>query len=170
MGKLGFALGTLAGMAINMANARERKAFELNERGVLIAERGDPNTALKYFYEAERLMPTNRELKRTIETNIRICKKECEQYNEKVRIPSRNNVNPELNNELKRCPICNLAVNKKAEKCHRCGHKFYFISNLSSKNSKNYSKLPNTNLKRCPQCNLAVHINAKKCFRCGHRF
>ena len=51
-----------------IAGERNRRAFELNERGVLIAERGDPVRALDYFYEVERLMPTNEELRRTIQT------------------------------------------------------------------------------------------------------
>ncbi|WP_405308801.1 hypothetical protein [Methanobrevibacter sp.] len=37
MGKLGFALGALAGIAINMANAKETRAYELNELGIILA-------------------------------------------------------------------------------------------------------------------------------------
>lgn len=38
MGKLSFALGALAaGIAINMANAREARAYELNELGIRLA-------------------------------------------------------------------------------------------------------------------------------------
>ena len=76
MGRLlNVALGATLGMA-KIAGERNRRAFELNEREVLIAERGDPVTALDYFYEAERLMPTNEELRRTIQTNIRITENE----------------------------------------------------------------------------------------------
>ena len=76
MGRLlNVALGATLGMA-KIAGERNRRAFELNERGVLIAERGDPVRALDYFYEAERLMPTNEELRSTIQTNIRITEDE----------------------------------------------------------------------------------------------
>lgn len=70
MGFLNTALGAVAGMA-QIAGERNQRAFELNQRGVMFAERGDLARALDYFYEAERMMPLNEELRNVIQTNIR---------------------------------------------------------------------------------------------------
>ena len=70
MSKLGFALGTLAGMAINAANAREARAYELNEIGIRLANDYRYRKALEYFLEANELMPNNQ----YILNNIQICR------------------------------------------------------------------------------------------------
>lgn len=77
MGKLGFALGALAGMAINIANAREARACELNELGIRLANEYHYNGALNYFLEANELMPNNQD----ILNNIQICREALREIN-----------------------------------------------------------------------------------------
>ena len=75
MGFLNLALGAVAGMA-QIAGERNQRAFQLNQRGVSMANRGNLSGALNCFYEAERMMPPNEELRRTIQANIRQCERE----------------------------------------------------------------------------------------------
>lgn len=81
MGKLGFALGTLAGMAISMANAREVRACELNELGIRLANQHHFNDALNYFSEANELMPNNE----IILNNIQLCRRALYKSQNEVR-------------------------------------------------------------------------------------
>ena len=76
MGKLfNAAVGATVGMA-KMAGERNRRAYELNNMGVSIAERGDKIRGLDYLYEAESLMPSDEELRRAIRINIRRIERE----------------------------------------------------------------------------------------------
>ena len=77
MRKLGFALGTLAGMAMSAANERERRAYELNELGIRLANEYHYNEALNYFLEANELMPNNQD----ILNNIQICREALREIN-----------------------------------------------------------------------------------------
>ena len=81
MGKLGFALGTLAGMAINMANARQRRAYELNEHGIYLCNNFRYNEALDYFLEASSLLPDNMDIK----NNISICREALNESRRQLR-------------------------------------------------------------------------------------
>lgn len=81
MKKLGFALGALAGIAINMANAREARAYELNELAIRLANQHHFNDALNYLFEANELMPNNE----IILNNIQLCRRALYKSQNEVR-------------------------------------------------------------------------------------
>jgi RNA polymerase subunit RPABC4/transcription elongation factor Spt4 len=57
------------------------------------------------------------------------------------------------------CPNCNLVVDKNAEFCPACGHKF---EKTSSQKAEGTGTAP-----RCPSCNNLIPPNAKFCSVCG---
>lgn len=87
------------------------------------------------------------------------------------KIYNKTKVTAQSNIKVKRCPKCNLTLNKNAKECGRCGHKFLF-TNHSKKTKKTVPQSYNHDMeiKRCPKCNLTLNINAKKCARCGYSF
>lgn len=93
MGKLSFALGTIAGMAINMANARQRRVHELNEQGIKLCNNFHYESALECFLEASRLMPDNE----IIKNNIKVCKSELKMHKEYVQQQSYQYINKPKN-------------------------------------------------------------------------
>lgn len=76
MRELGFALGSIIGMALT---ARERRAADLNEIGIRLANEYRYEEALSYLLEAKKLMPNNAD----IQNNINICR---QALNEKRRL------------------------------------------------------------------------------------
>lgn len=70
MSKLDFGLGALAGIAITTFNAKQKRAYELNEIGIRLANDYRYRKALEYFLEANELMPNNQ----YILNNIQICR------------------------------------------------------------------------------------------------
>ncbi len=68
MGFLQFALGAAVGMA-NAAGQRQRRAMQLNERGIMLAQSFRYEAALECFLQAEQLAPNDPAIKQ----NIRLC-------------------------------------------------------------------------------------------------
>ena len=66
MGFLDFALGAVVGMA-NAADQRQRRAMQLNERGIRLAQSYHYEAALECFLEAESLVPNDPAIKRNID-------------------------------------------------------------------------------------------------------
>lgn len=129
---LGFALGTLAGMALSTANARERRACELNELGIRFANEYHYQDALDCFLEADQLMPGNY----TIQNNIRLCIREVNKINDYI----------ERDIDFKICPSCNHQLNEVAKKCPYCDYDFeendfsdfeFDIESITTKSVKN---------------------------------
>lgn len=103
MGKLGFALGTLAGITIATANAKEIRAYELNEIGISLANQHQFNDALTYLLEANELMPNNE----VIQNNITICRGALNRNNA---ISKRNKEIYELYKKLDEIPEDSLMI------------------------------------------------------------
>ena len=112
MGKLGFALGTLTSMALSTASASKRRAYELNELGIRLANEYQYQDALNCFLEADQLMPGNY----TIQNNIQLC------------ISAVNKINDHIgrDTDFKMCPSCGHQINDVAKNCPYCNHQFLY--------------------------------------------
>lgn len=77
MSKFDFALGALAGIAITSSDAKQKRAYELNEIGIRLANDYRYRKALEYFLEANELMPN-----KYTQKNIQICREALKKIND----------------------------------------------------------------------------------------